>query len=181
MDRAHDRDLEHLLGTLSMAWCTPLLLEWTTCGHSVMGILEEARPNPVLLVRIVLHDHFLIGSNIAPGILIHQMVNRPTTNRNPRQYHELKRQTPKMGAHIPEYLLFPANRVDYQLASLPRFASTPSMSEAENCISKPHRRTILRPQPRVHSLMGQTWRAIRRLLILPLLSLRHKARPAIYL
>lgn len=54
MDKVHDLGHGRLLGTSSMAWCIPLLLEWTTCGHWVMGTLEEARPNLVLLVRIVL-------------------------------------------------------------------------------------------------------------------------------
>jgi len=69
MDKVHVLGHERLLGTLSMAWCIPLPLEGTACGHWVMATLEQARPSLVLLVRIVLHDHYLIGSNAAPGIL----------------------------------------------------------------------------------------------------------------
>ena len=151
MDKVHDLGHERLLGTSSMAWCIPF--ESTTCGHWGMGTLEEAHPNLVLLVRIVLHNHYLIGSNAAPGIPIHQIVNRPPTRHDPCQYRELKRQAPKMGVHIPECLLPPANRVGYRPVSLLCFASTPTMSEVETRISRPHNRTLLRPQPKVHSSM----------------------------
>ena len=150
MDKIYDLGHDRLLETLLMDWCIPLPLEWTTCGHWVMGTLEETRPNPVLLVRIVMHDHYLIGSNIPPGIPIHQIVNRPAINYEPHQYHALKQRAHKMGAHkmgahIPEYLLVPASRVDYRLVSLPRFASTPTMSEVGLYISRPRNRTRLRP------------------------------------
>lgn len=145
MDKVHDLGHERLLGTLSMAWCIPLLLEGTTCGHWVMANLEEAHPNLVLLVRIILHDHCRIGSNALPAIPVHQIVYRPTTNHGPHQYHELMPQVPEMGAHSPQYLQLPANRVGYQLVSLPRFASTLNTIEVETCISRPHNQAILRP------------------------------------
>lgn len=145
MDTPHDLGHERLLGTLLMAWCIPLLLEGTTCVHWVMATLEEARPNPTLLVCIILYDHCPIGSNVAPGFPVHQIVYRPTINHGPHQYHEPKWQVPKMGAHIPKYLQLLANRVGYRLVSLPRFASTLSMSEAEPCISRPNNQTLLRP------------------------------------
>jgi hypothetical protein len=145
MDKVHDLGHERLLGILSMAWCIPLLLEGTTCVHWVMATLEEARPNPVLLVCIVLCDHFPIGSNVAPGFPVHQIVYRPTTNHRPHQYHERNRQVPKMGAHIPKYLQLLVNLVGYRLVSLPRFESTLSTSEDEICISRPHNLALLRP------------------------------------
>jgi len=145
MDKVHDLGHERLLGTLSMAWCIPLLLEGTTCVHWVMPTLEEARPNPVLLVCILLCDHCPIGSNAAPGFPVHQIIYHPTTNHGPNQYHKLKRQVPKMGAHLPKYLQPLANLVGYRLVSLPHFVSTPSTNEVEICISRPHNQALLRP------------------------------------
>ncbi len=145
MDKVHDLGHERLLGTLSMAWCIPLQLEGTTCGHWVMATLEEAHPNLVLLVCIILHDHSLIGSNAAPGIPVHQIVYRPSTNHGPHQYHELKRQVPKMEAHSPKSLQLQANQIGYQLVSLPPFASTLNTTEVETCISRPRNQAILRP------------------------------------
>src|SRR5258707_752327 len=109
-----------------------------------MGSLKEARPNLVLLVRFGI-VFYLFGSNVAPATLIHQRDNRPVANRDPHQNHDLKRQTPKTGAHTPEDRLLPANRASYRLVLLPQFASTPTTSKVENCTSRPRNQTLLQP------------------------------------
>jgi hypothetical protein len=144
MDKVHDLGHERLLGTLSMAWCIPLLLEGTTCGHWVMATLEEAHPNLVLLVR-------MSCTTIILSVLTPRLVSCPSDSRSPNhksrppsipRAQAASAQNGSAHSQIPSTASEPS-RLPARIVAA--FASTPSTSEVETCISRPRNQALLRP------------------------------------